>query len=86
MLTNPEIYVICFTDLQALWKDKLCISGQNKVIFLFLPGLDFCFAVCLWLENTAVEPGTTARSSKSDSGIVAQPPRRKEKNLNVVFM
>lgn len=33
-----------------------------------------------------MEPGTTARSSKSDSGIVAQLPRRKGKNLNVVFM
>lgn len=68
------------------WKDKLLISEQNKVISLFLPGLDFCFAECLWWENTDVEPSTTACSSKSDSGIVAQPPSRKGKDLHVVFL
>lgn len=86
MPTNPEIYVTSFTDLQTLWEDKLLISEQNKVISLFLPGLDFCFAVRLWWENTDVEPGTTACSSKSDSGIVAQPPSRKGKDLHVVFL
>lgn len=85
-VTKLEIHITHFWHPQALWKDELYTSKYNHIIFLFLPGLDFCFAICPWRGSVAVEPGITVLSSKSDSGIVAQPPSWKWKNLNGVLM
>lgn len=63
----------------ALWYDKnwrvlLLVAYHLWRPLVLLPGMGVSAMRCLWLVNSSVESCSTDLSSRSDSGIVVQPP------------